>query len=170
MESSRREGLPPAYEDADIDALCQLIGTYYEAIIFAPDKGRLTLIVLNSAHARPLDIHQRPYPTLTVCFSPLSLFLGRIADLHPYFVDFFFLRGRGRVYHLDPMINRTPPQREHLAFPLRICTADLHPRVSQAYRTLHQPRSVCPILSPLPSTHFSLSRSPSFFFINESRN
>ena len=27
MESARRVGLPPAYEDADIDALCQLIGT-----------------------------------------------------------------------------------------------------------------------------------------------
>jgi len=32
MESSRRVGLPPVYEDADTDALCQLIGTYCEAI------------------------------------------------------------------------------------------------------------------------------------------
>jgi hypothetical protein len=44
MESSRREGLPPAYEDADIDALCQLIGTYCEAIILLPTRdGSLSL-------------------------------------------------------------------------------------------------------------------------------
>lgn len=60
----------------------------------------------HSAHARPLDIHQRPYPTLP---------------------------------------------RENLAFPLRICSADLHPRVPKAYRTLHQSRE--DLSAPHPALH-----------------
>ena len=43
MESSRRVGLPPAYEDADMDALCQLIGTFF-FIFYSPFTNKtLTL-------------------------------------------------------------------------------------------------------------------------------
>ena len=47
MESSRRVGLPPVYEDADADALCQLIGTFCEVPLIttlSPTlKGRLII-------------------------------------------------------------------------------------------------------------------------------
>ena len=63
MESARGVGLPPAYEDADIDALCQLIGMY-DLIIRKTNYNKS--LYNNSAHARPPDIHQRPYPAFTV--------------------------------------------------------------------------------------------------------
>ena len=58
MESARRVGLPPAYEDADIDALCQLIGTYYVGDLIIPEKQIITSLHDNSTHARPPDIYQ----------------------------------------------------------------------------------------------------------------
>jgi hypothetical protein len=104
MESSRRVGLPPVYEDANTDALCQLIGTFYEAINYyrQPEGTAHSLYEKkNSAHARPLDIHQRPYPTLPVSVSSLSLVSGHIADICCFLPYLFFLGGRGRMYHLD---------------------------------------------------------------------
>ena len=94
MESSRRVGLPPAYEDADIDALCQLIGTYCEAIICS---RRRTIHSPRAETALMLDrlisINDRiplsPYVSL-----PLSL-VGRIPDFRSFFVDFFFLVAAG---------------------------------------------------------------------------
>lgn len=63
MESARRVGLPPAYEDADMDALCQLIGT---CDLFPKKQIVIKSLHDNSAHARPPDIHQRPYSSFTV--------------------------------------------------------------------------------------------------------
>src|SRR6266702_5383688 len=89
MESARRVGLPPAYEDADIDALCQLIGTFGPI----PTKKEIiiNLCTTNSAHARPPDFHQRPYPAFTVrvLLSFLSMPTHR-SDLTLFFFSFFF--------------------------------------------------------------------------------
>lgn len=49
-------------------------------------------------------------------------------------------------------------QRKHLALPLCLCTADLHPRLSQAHRALHQSRGVfcrCLTRHPHPLSHTS---------------
>ena len=127
--------------------------------LFAPDKGRFTLLVPNSAHARPIDIHQRPYPALPVCI-PLSLVPGRITDFRSFLVDFFFLGGRGRVHHLDPMINRMPPResisRFHSASVPQISILEYLRRIVRFTNV-----EVCPMLSPLSSLPFIPSPSPS---------
>lgn len=159
MESSRRVGLPPAYEDADIDALCQLIGTYCETKpIICSGQGTSHSHLYETALMldRLISINDRiplsPYVTL------LSLVLGRIPDCRSFFVGLYFFSplfgGCGRIYNSDPIINRMLFQREHLAFSLCICTAHLHPRVPQAYRTLHQSRGVSCLFLPSLSTHY----------------
>ena len=134
--------------------------------LFAPDKRRLTLLVPNSAHARPLDIHQRSNPALPVCIPPLSLVPGCITDFRSFLVDFIFL---GRVYHLDPMINRMPHResisRFHSASVPQISILEYLRRIVRFTNV-----EVCPMLSPLSSLPFilySVSVSLSFFFKNK---
>jgi hypothetical protein len=104
MESSRRVGLPPVYEDADTDALCQLIGTYCELITTPNLKGPLTPGMKKKTALmldRLISINDRiplsPYVSLLCLW-----FQGRLADLCRFLPFLFFLGGRGRVYHLDP--------------------------------------------------------------------
>ncbi|KAF8473026.1 cyclin-domain-containing protein [Russula ochroleuca] len=51
MESSRRVGLPPAYEDADIDALCQLIALMLDRLISINDRIPLSPESISRFHS-----------------------------------------------------------------------------------------------------------------------
>ena len=108
-----------------------------------------------------------PYVSL-----PLSLVPGCITDFRSFLVDFIFLGGRGRVYHLDPMINRMPHResisRFHSASVPQISILEYLRRIVRFTNV-----EVCPMLSPLSSLPFilySFSVSLSFFFENKPRN
>jgi hypothetical protein len=51
MESARRVGLPPAYEDADIDALCQLIALMLDRLISINDRIPLSPESISRFHS-----------------------------------------------------------------------------------------------------------------------
>ena len=118
----------------------------------------------NSAHARPPDIHQRPYSSFTVRVhtcppehphtprSDFSLFFFSFLSIFSHGLAILFLRFfMARIYACtdDPTMpgSSHPTQREHITFPLCVHTADLHSRLSPAHRTLYQSRGV-PFSSP----------------------
>ena len=108
------------------------------------------LLMRNSTHARPPDIYQRPHPALPVCISPRFVYWtdGWLSLVYPLVSSFFFFLRR-MCYRDQYRI-----QREHLAFPFCVRTADLHSRLSQAYRPFHKSRGMSyslfhsPLLTP----------------------
>ncbi|KAN0138346.1 Cyclin domain containing protein [Lactarius tabidus] len=78
MESARRVGLPPAYEDADIDALCQLIALMLDRLISINDRIPLSPESISRFHSASvpqisiLDYLRRivRFTNLEVCLSP----------------------------------------------------------------------------------------------------
>jgi hypothetical protein len=168
MESARRVGLPPAYEDADIDALCQLIGT---CDLIPRNTNYHKSLHDNSAHARPPDIHQRPYSAFTVrvhtrpservhtrpserahtprsdyfCF---SLHFFRMAFLS-YFCDFSWRTAHIRVYFHDLMMPGSPhPGRAYHVSTLRPYRRSPYSIISGASYAL--PISRCAFLRSFP--------------------
>jgi hypothetical protein len=164
MESARRVGLPPAYEDADIDALCQLIGTcdliqknkiiinlhtttalMLDRLISINDRIPLSPCV--STHAL-LSIPTHPdliYPFFSYIFFPIFCMA-----CPSYFRDFSW-----RTYRHDPMMPGSPhPGRAYHVSTLRPYRRSPFSIISGASYAL--PISRCAFLRLLPLHHPSL--------------